>query len=136
MHEGQVHNGLRDLFDIHVLINSYCHEPCFWEKLTEYTLEHDLAYPVSLGLRLVQQQIGTRIPSSIYKNLSKLPPPSEQKTLLEKLYDLALSRNADLHESWASHLAKTVLYIRAHWLRMPAPLLIKHLARKCIHRPT
>src|SRR3546814_9997045 len=42
------------------------------------------------------------------------------------------------HESCDGSLtaaARWLLYVRAHYLRMPLPLLLPHLLRKSLHRP-
>lgn len=50
------------------------------------------------------------------------------------LYRQSLVPQHALTATAASRLARFALYVRGHWLRMPAPLLFAHLARKALSR--
>jgi hypothetical protein len=42
--------------------------------------------------------------------------------------------HASCDERWTP-LARRLLYVRSHWLRMPLPLLVRHLVRKALVAP-
>ena len=57
--------------------------------------------------------------------------------LVKKAMDLITDRailppGVDTHR-WDIELANLLLLIRGHWLKMPLPILAKHLTHKAIH---
>lgn len=50
MHEGELHNGLRDLHDADQMLRSFAPVAGFWERLQAVAAGNDLAGPVALGV--------------------------------------------------------------------------------------
>jgi hypothetical protein len=46
----------------------------------------------------------------------------------------ALLPEPDDEARWGTWLARGLLFVRGHWLRMPPLLLTRHLARKAVRR--
>lgn len=131
-HEGELHNGLRDLFDIDGLIRYFSSgAPDFWDTLLDRAEQLQLGYPLFLGLHFTVRMLGTPVPDTIIETAGKRwSPATPRLVLLEWLYDQGLQ---PVHPDCAGPLiplARWLLFVRAHWLRMPPHLLARHLTRK------
>lgn len=134
LHEGELHNGLRDLFDIDGLIRAGTLAPDFWQRVVEASHEMGLSRHVAFGLHLAQTLIGSPIPP---ETLAALQPKSAlgwRTAALARLYRAALHPEREAADSGPAVAARLALYVRAHWLRMPPHLLLQHLARKALQR--
>ncbi len=131
-HEGELHNGLRDLFDIDGLVRHFSTiEPDFWSRLLDRAEQLQLGYPLFLGLHFAARMLDTPVPATIMATANKRwAPVTARLRMLEWLYDKGLQ---PLHPDCAeplTHLARWLIFVRAHWLRMPPHLLARHLSRK------
>lgn len=129
VHEGELDNGLRDLYDIDCMLRHFGPVPGFWEALKRDAIGNDLAYPVVLGLGLVQRVWGTAVPTELLAALQRTDKvPS---ALLMAIYDHALaSVLGGVSVSTTAALSRWLLYVRSHALRMPLRLVVPHLVRK------
>lgn len=136
VHEGELNSGLRDLHDIDSLISCHGGKAGFWSRLVEYTVQHDLSEPVGLGLDLARTYLRTRIPDEVLHALTrgKNSPPRFWRQRLIDYFGLAISHWPDGAMPLQARIAVSVLYVRAHALRMPPSLLIPHLVRKALMR--
>ena len=133
-HEGELHNGLRDLVDIDALLTYFGkNSPCFWDRLVSRAEELQLASPMFLGLHFAKRLLETSIPDDVMAAAERAgaPPPIILK-MLETLFDRGLQPMHSDCDSALTPLARWLLYVRAHWLRMPPHLLSVHLARKAL----
>lgn len=131
-HEGEFHNGMRDLFDIDSLIRLFSRTvPGFWDSLLNRADDLQLAPPLFLGLHFAVRLLGTPVPAAILADAGKRGAPSTTALrMLEVLFDQGLQpMHADC-DSALTPTARWLLYVRAHWLRMPPHLLTMHLSRK------
>lgn len=133
VHEGELHNGLRDLYDIHTLVTVAAQDRGFWTRLLDCTREHGLGEPVALGLRLVRRHFGTAIPDAAAQALGFDEKRFAARRLIA-LYGRALVPPALRDAPRTGAGADLALYVRAHWLRMPPLLLARHLVRKAAFR--
>lgn len=133
LHEGELHNGLRDLFDIDGLVRAFG-DDAFWAKVVEASDELDLAQPVHFGLRLAHYVIGTPVPAGVFASFEKTDRLTRASRGLQLLYRQALQRNVEENPGLFPEIAAFGIYIRAHWLRMPPHLLLRHLAYKAVMR--
>lgn len=133
LHEGELHNGLRDLFDIDGLVRAFG-DDVFWAKVVDASCELDLARPVHFGLHLAQRTIGTPVPSEVFTRFEKANGGRQASGGLRLLYQQALQRGVEEKPGLLPELAAFGIYIRAHWLRMPPHLLLRHLAYKAMMR--
>jgi hypothetical protein len=131
-HEGELHNGLRDLFDIDSLLRHFAATtPDFWNILLDRAEELHLGYPVFLGLHFSSRVLATPIPTEILQSASqRWAPATARLKLLEWLYEKALQPMHRDCDELLTPLTRWFLYVRAHWLRMPPLLLARHLSRK------
>lgn len=131
-HEGELHNGLRDLLDIDALLTYFSKSSAgFWERLLVRAEILQLAHPVFLGLHFSQRLLGTPVPEHVLASAARVGAPGAVALkLLEGLYDRGLQPMHPACDSALTPVARWLLYVRAHWLRMPPHLLTMHLARK------
>ncbi len=62
-HEGELDNGLRDLFDLDSLLRHFGAEAGFWETLVPRAVEVGLTRPLYYALRYASQMLSTPIPA-------------------------------------------------------------------------
>lgn len=133
LHEGELHNGLRDLFDIDGLLRAGAKEADFWLRVGEASRTLDVVAPVAFGLHLARLLLDSPIPPPVLEDmLNAAGRPASR--LLTMLYTSAMRPENEAIESTAAMLARFAIYVRAHWLRMPPYLLLRHLAHKSIVR--
>jgi hypothetical protein len=133
MHEGELEMGLRGLVDIDALVTEFAHTtPDFWVRLSTRALELDLQRPAFLAMRYAQRMLGSETPQTclecLHEASSRLGP--QRLAWLDELYDRGLRPAHHSLDDRFSGLARFVLYVRSHWLRMPPHLLVPHLLRK------
>lgn len=127
-HEGELDNGLRDLFDLDALLRDFGSDAAFWEALVPRARVLGLDRPLFHALRYATRLLGTPVPDHVMRDAAADPPG--RQSLLDACYERALM---PVHTSCDTPLtapARLALYVRSHWLRMPAGLLARHLARK------
>ncbi len=155
--EGEWAMGLRDLADIDALLRLGATRPGWWAALLARACELDLTYPLALALRYAQRLLATPVPDAVVSEL-KLDRPSPAAPRVVGRQSLADTPNQPKTKTdlpgrlgwrWrdalflrglaAAHadcappltgLATFLLYVRAHWLRMPLHLLLPHLLYK------
>ncbi len=128
--DGELEHGLRDLVDLDALFSNAQNQQNFEDQLIVRALELGLQRPVFYALRYTNLILNTAITK---QGMLKSDVGSPNKLLL-KLMDFLFFRSLmPYHEScndcWTG-LARWLLYVRSHWLRMPFFLLIPHLLRK------
>lgn len=130
VHEGEFHNGLRDLYDIDCMLRVFAERPGFWDALQRDAVGNDLAYPVALGLQLAQRVFGSPLAPDLLPALHQAStrPPAWLLSLLTRA--LASMQDSDGADRQGAALARWLLYVRSHALRMPLRLVVPHLIRK------
>lgn len=130
--EGDPDEGLRlrDLVDVHDLLTHFSGQPGFWDQLLRKAGDLGFARPLFYGLRAAQRLFATPIPREVLGELRRASPPWPLRVPMEKLIDFALLPGHPDHPLARASLARWLIYVRAHWLRMPPLLLARHLSRK------
>jgi len=123
-------NGLRDLADLDSLLRHFGASAGFWRELPERARELELERPLYYALRYTRALLGT--PTEV---LTIREPSQGLRRLMDGLFLRVLQPDHPTAGDWLSPLARRTLYLRAHWLRMPAALLAYHLAVKAWRRP-
>ena len=130
--EGDPDEGLRlrDLIDVHDLLCHFGQEPGFWSDLGPRARALGFERPLFYGLHHLQRILGTPIPPDVLRGLEDAAPVWPIRQLMNRLIPFALLPGHPDHPSpWAA-VARWLIYVRAHWLRMPLGLLAKHLSHK------
>ena len=130
--EGDPDEGLRlrDLVDVHDLLCHFGQEPDFWAGLGPRANALGFERPLYYGLYHAQRLFGTPIPPEVLAELDSAGPVWPIRQLMNRLIPLALLPGHPDHPSLQAAVARWLIYVRAHWLRMPSGLLAKHLSHK------
>jgi len=128
---GEFDNGLRDLSDIDLLLGEFCGKDSdFWKKLLARAELLGLGMPLFYALRYSRKLLETPVPEPVL-NASKVHAPSFSKLkIMDGLFERALIPSHPSCDDCYSGLARWLLYLRSHCLKMPLQLLIPHLTRK------
>ncbi len=135
-HEGELQNGLRDLFDLDALLGEFSSTlPEFWQNLTDRARLLGLAWPLYLSLRYASAILGTPVPGDAAADLAESSAinPASLK-ILDTMYLRALKPVHPLCDDLPTQLARAGIFLRSHFLRMPLGLLTLHLGRKAVMR--
>lgn len=127
-HEGELDNGLRDLFDLDALLRDFGRDPAFWTQLVPRARLLGLGRPLFHALHYTTRLLGTPVPADVMQAAAVDAPALPG--VLDACYDRALMPVHASCDDAFTGAARATLYIRSHWLRMPAGLLARHLARK------
>jgi len=129
-HEGEFNQGLRDLSDMDLLLKEFSSLADFWEKLLLRANELQQQIPLFYALRYSHHILQTPVP----ENVLKASKQHINTTLMDSLFLRALlPDHVSCNDKWTG-LARRLLFIRAHWLKMPVYLMVPHLIRKTYRR--
>lgn len=115
MADGDLAGGLRNLWDFHLLADLREDE---WQRAVERASRQKLAEPLCRCARLATYLFGEQ---TVRDNVSL--------TLTDRMFLRAITARDD----WARPtrpILRLAFYIRSHWLRMPMPMLARHLWTK------
>jgi hypothetical protein len=133
-HEGEFQQGLRDLVDLSLLIGHYREREAFWEELLERARELQLSRPLYYALRHTRRMLGLPVPAAVEDALRREGPGALRGRYMDWLFTRSFLSREALRPRADESLARLLLYIRGHYLRMPPSLLAAHLARKAFAR--
>jgi hypothetical protein len=134
LNQGQFERGVRDLDDFKQLLHHFAVAPDFWNKLVERAVALNLERPLYYALRYTHRLLGAEVPESI-RNDARLDPPNPVlRAVMDLLFERALRSNHRSCQDGLSRVARGILYMRAHFLLMPVPILVPHLVRKAFMR--
>ncbi|MDO9314148.1 MAG: nucleotidyltransferase family protein [Burkholderiaceae bacterium] len=129
--EGEFERGLRDLLDLNDLVHHFeVLEPDFWHQLIARAHTLELQTPLHHALFHLERLFGTHAPASLQDAVEALRPPWWQQRLMAVLLGAALRPVHPSCRQPGEGLARWLLYVRSHALRMPMTLLVPHLVRK------
>ena len=117
-HDGDFEGGLRNLWDIHRLLERF-DSTDFRIELGRRARLHGLSLPLSQALRFARALFG----SPVDPGLAGRPEP----------LDPLIRRRLLARDAWGAPTrpaTRQALYIRSHWLRMPPTMLARHLFTK------
>lgn len=127
---GEFHKGLRDLFDLHLLISDFSKEPDFLVKLMNRSQSLGLALPVLDALQQSQRLFGTKLPDDYLQEFASRNGKRWNQWARNWLFDQVLRPNHSSAWSSTTKFAQWLAFARSHWLRMPVPMLVYHLSHK------
>jgi hypothetical protein len=130
----EVGKPLRDLFDLHDLLSHFGAHEGFWSELIVRARLHGLGRPLHYMLRCTRTMLGTHIPTEITEAASAWGPGKAIQTLMDTLFAQYFAPESPDRPRRVAALARGLLYLRAHWLRMPPLMLARHLTIKASRR--
>jgi hypothetical protein len=128
--DGEFDHGLRDLLDLNDLLMHFGKTPHFWGSLFARSEELGLHTPLFHALHHVGRLFGAPFPSDLAHKQESIRPGWPFENLMDALLVLALRPNHPSCDLRFSKLARWLLYVRSHYLRMPPHLVVPHLIRK------
>ncbi len=132
-HEGELEQGFRGVVDIDSLLREFGELAGFWQGLVNRAIELELVRPLFYALRYTSLMLETPVPAEVMNQARRAPGAPAFGFFLDFMDALFLRALRPAHASTADRwtpLARGMLYLRGHWLRMPPGLLILHLLRK------
>jgi hypothetical protein len=133
-HNEELGDGLRDLTDLDALLREFGQSGNFWSRLVDRGVELDLALPLHYALRYATRILGTPIPATVTDAAAHAAGGSTLMPVMDSLFTRALRPDHPGSDDRFTPIARKLLYVRAHWLRMPPFLLVRHLATKALRR--
>lgn len=131
--DGELQNGFRDLTDLDLLLREFAVHDDFWPALLRRAQEMQLSRPLFYALRYTNRQLGTPVPAKILTETAVYRPKG-RCAIMDYLFEQGLKPDHPTCRTRLNGLARWVLYVRSHYLRMPLYLLIPHLIRKAIRQ--
>jgi hypothetical protein len=132
--EGEFDHGLRDLLDLKDLLQHFQRQASFWPDLLDRATELGLQIPLHHALFHIHRLFGVAAPEPWAERVKQLSPSAPARVAMAWLLELALRPDHPSCNTRWTGLARWVLYVRSHALRMPLHLIIPHLLRKAWKR--
>ena len=83
-------------------------------------------------MRYANRIAKTPVPAKVLEDIEQDSPHGLARWVMDFCFLRGLQPDhASCSDGWTG-LARWVLYLRSHWLRMPIPLLVYHLTRKAL----
>jgi hypothetical protein len=128
LQDGELVKGLRDLTDLDDLLRHFSVEPGFWDQLVDRARQLGLERPLYYACCQVQRLLGTPVPDVVRAGKPRWP----RGAVMDYLVNRALVPDHPDAARWSTSLARWLLFVRAHWQRMPPVPLAGHLLRKSL----
>lgn len=132
--EGEFGRGLRDLLDLNDLLIHFSQNPSFWDELLDRASQLELQVPLSHALIHLNRLFSTAPPQKLQLRVRSLDRSIVSRPVMSSLLGLALRPDHPHCNGALTGLARWLLYVRSHHLRMPLYLVVPHLARKAFMR--
>ena len=136
LHNEEMGRGLRDLSDLDLLLRHFAGTPGFWDQLVARAAELGLERVLYYGLNEGQALLHTPVPPGTLQAIALHAPPPPLRRLMHELWQHALGPQHASATDAFTPLALGAVVLRAHWLRMPAGLLFRHMLVKGWRRLT
>jgi Uncharacterised nucleotidyltransferase len=127
-------SGLRQLADLHDLLEHFGKERSFWSELLARSRLHGLERILYYLLRYVCPVFGTNIPEEVNRAVRPHRPNIIARAIMDATVMAALRPQVFGESHPGRRIALRVLYLRSHWLKMPPLLLARHLMIKTYYR--
>jgi len=126
-HDGELDNSLRELFDLDAMLRRFAQDEGFWLRLVQRAQQLALVRPLYFALHFSQKILHTPVAKEVNRFLEIAAPIQPWRWLIERVMQLTLLPAGGERPTVGRTLALQVMFLRAHWLRMPTGMLIKHL---------
>ncbi|HRP75018.1 MAG TPA: nucleotidyltransferase family protein [Rhodocyclaceae bacterium] len=129
---GEFHKGLRDLYDLHVLMTDFGREESFWTGLQARAVATGLALPTLDAMTQAHRVFGTAVPEDVMRGLRAQVGAISVPRVRAWMFDKILRPPHPSCDTRVVRFARWLAFVRSHWLRMPLPLLVYHLGHKAL----
>lgn len=128
--DGDLAERLRELVDLHELVGEFAaSDGLFWDRLAERSRLHGAGRPLFYAFHFARRLLGTPVPDGFLAGLQGRPGPAAL-AVMDMLVPAALLPSHPDRVQMGAALARRLLFMRSHWLRMPPLLLARHLGIK------
>ena len=125
--DGELHNALRELFDLDALLRRFAADEGYWTRLLGRARQLGLLRPLYYGVRFTRRLLHTPVPDGLVRYLEIAAPVQPLRLLIEGAMQRAILPEPGERPGLARGLSEQLLFLRAHWLRMPPRMLLRHL---------
>jgi hypothetical protein len=133
--EGEFDHGLRDVSDLDLLLRHFGTDDEFWLRLLDRARAWALMRPLYYALRHTERLLATPVPADVAAACADEGRPGPATAaIMETALERALRPDHRLCDDALTAPVRLMLYVRAHYLRMPLHLLLPHLARKALRK--
>jgi hypothetical protein len=127
----ELRGGLRDVVDFRDLFVHFVdRESNFPEHLVTRADQLGCGRPLYYALSTARRLLAMDIPAPLERAASAWAPVAPVAALMAWLIDRALAPSFPGQRTQA--IARQLLFIRSHWIRMPPGMLLRHLWRKAV----
>jgi len=133
--ESEFNAGLRNLYDLHRLIEHYAARPAFGTELADMAEQTGLDEVTALVAHWTRSVFGTRLPPALARAAER-HAASTAGRLATTLVCRAMHPDRAPFTSAGYAAARAAMYVRGHYLRMPLKLLVPHLWHQATARET
>ncbi|MCG5495347.1 nucleotidyltransferase family protein [Ectothiorhodospira variabilis] len=128
--------GLRDLYDIHTLIEHYQTQygPAFFDELLEEAEALGVGWLMEPAIWCCQNRFRTQVPDGVRGRLRDHAARLPARWLGHRMFHHALNGRISATPR-TDALARSFVFLRGHWLKMPPLLLARHLFYKAFLAP-
>src|SRR5690606_17923441 len=123
-------HGLRDVSDLDLLLRHFMQTEGFWTELLARARILGLTRPLHYCLRYCSALFATPVPAAVLAEAARAAGPAGP--LMHRLWLRVLTSPHPTARRRGAALAGLLLYLRAHWHRMPPGLLLYHLCVKSL----
>ncbi|MES2322169.1 MAG: nucleotidyltransferase family protein [Pseudomonadota bacterium] len=129
-YDGELDHGMRDLLDLHRLLQHFGGDPAFWAQLAPRAAELQVGRVLFYALRYCQRLLHTPVPAAVSAAADAARPAAPLLALMDSLFERVLLPHHASCSDGLGALARFLLYLRGNWLRMPPLMLARHLFHK------
>lgn len=133
-YEGEFDHGLRDLVDLDSLFRYFGNKDDFYAGLVERAKMLGLQVPLFYAMRYCKQILFTPFPRDILQQPGIWQPSYLKRHIMDFLFLRVLTSPHYSCDRRYSRMARFLLFVRSHYLRMPLWLLVPHLLRKLFNK--
>lgn len=126
-HDGELDNGLRELLDLDGMLRAFASAVGFWDRLLARARLLGVERPLYYGIANCRRILDTPLPAAFWAVVRQAAPPEPARRLMLALMRSALLPEQAARPSVTRSLVVQLLFLRAHWLRMPPGMLVRHL---------
>ncbi len=127
MFDADLADDLRDLQDVAMLMEHFAaRDDDFWRQLVERAAVLDLGRPAYYGVHFASRLLSVSVPDQVREGLRRWQPNALASLCMDKLVPFGLlPPDPDAYDR-GSEFARTLLFMRSHWIRMPPWMLAYH----------
>lgn len=133
-YESEFHKGVRDLFDIVLLIKRFSQQPDFWENLVQLQQSLGNGECMFYAIRYSRIIFQLDVPDNVVAFYEQFRPGRLVFYLTDPAFRKVFSSIYPIHNDFGDQWYLLILYLRGHLKRLPFSKLVPHLIRKSIYR--